>query len=61
MTKFFERAGGRKVGLGLIAAVMLTVMAFALDAGFMEYSGTLLLALGFTQGTVAYEDARRGR
>lgn len=59
MTRYFEWAGGRKVGLGLIAAALLTTMAFLLDADFIAYSGALLLALGFTQGTVAYEDSRR--
>lgn len=60
MTRYFTWAGGRKVGLGLLAAVLLTVMAFLLkDVGFIEYSGALLLAFGITQGTVAYEDSRR--
>src|SRR5690606_6176944 len=59
MTRFFTWAGGRKVGLGLIAAVLLTAMAFALDAAFTEYAGGILLALGFSQATVAYEDTRR--
>lgn len=59
MTRFFTWAGGRKVGLGLIAAVLLTAMAFALDATFTEYAGGILLALGFSQATVAYEDTRR--
>ena len=59
MTRFFTWAGGRKVGLGLIAAALLTVMAFPLDADFVAYSGAILLALGFTQGAVAYEDSRR--
>lgn len=60
MTRYFTWAGGRKVGLGLLAAVLLTAMAFLLkDVGFIEYSGALLLAFGITQGTVAYEDSRR--
>lgn len=59
MTKFFAWAGGRKVGLGLIGLVVLTIMAFPLRADFMDYALAVLLALGLTQGSVAYEDVKR--
>lgn len=61
MKRFYQAAGGRKVGVGLLAALVLTAMAFPLDADFASYATALLAALGLTQGSVAYEDVRRGR
>lgn len=59
MKRLYDAAGGRKVAIGYLAAVLLTVMAFPLQADFVAYSGAILIALGLTQGSVAYEDARR--
>lgn len=59
MTRYFVWAGGRKTGLGLLGAAILIVMAFVLGATFEAFAGALLLCLGITQGTVAWEDSRR--
>lgn len=61
MKRYHEWAGGRKMGAGYIAAVLLTIMAKVLDASFAEYAGAILLALGITAGSVAYEDVKRRR
>lgn len=60
MRRYYEWAGGRKVGIGYVAAVLLTIMALILDASYTEYAGGILIALGITSGTIAYEDSRRG-
>lgn len=59
MNKFFVWTGGRKVGLGIVGAVVLTVMAIVLRAPFEAYAAGILVCLGITQGTVAYEDVKR--
>lgn len=59
MKGFYEWAGGRKVGLGILGALLLTIMAFPLDADFGVYGGMILGCLGITSGAVAYEDTRR--
>lgn len=61
MRRYYEWAGGRKMGAGYIAALLLTAMAIVLGASYAEYAGGILLALGITSGTIAYEDSRRGR
>lgn len=60
MRRYYEWAGGRKLGVGYLAAVLLTIMALILGAGYVEYAGAILLALGITSGSIAYEDSRRG-
>ena len=55
----YGAVGGRKAAFGLLAAALLTSMAFPLDASFGEYSLSLLGALGLTQGFVAYEDTQK--
>ena len=60
MRRYYEWAGGRKLGVGYLAAVLLTVMALVLDASYTEYAGGILIALGITSGAIAYEDSRRG-
>jgi hypothetical protein len=57
--RFYDWAGGRKIAIGYVAALLLTAMAFLLKATYAEYAGGLLLALGITSGTIAYEDSRR--
>lgn len=59
MLRYYKWAGGRKMGAGYIAVLLITAMAFVLDTSFVEYSAAVLTALGITVGTVAYEDARR--
>lgn len=59
MKRFYEWAGGRKVAVGYVAAALLTIMALVLRASYAEYAGAILLALGITSGTIAYEDSRR--
>lgn len=61
MTRYFQWAGGRKTGLGLIAVLLFVAMAVPLDATFVQFMGGVLGALGLTQATVAYEDSRRGQ
>jgi len=56
--RLYAKLGGRKAAFGVFAAVLLTIMAFPLSAGFGEYSLSLLGALGLTQASVAYEDTR---
>ncbi len=48
--------GGRKFFNGYVGVVMLTVMAFFLKASYEQYALYLCLLLGFTAGTVAWED-----
>lgn len=60
MRRYYEWAGGRKIAIGYLAALLLTIMAVVLDAGYAEYAGGILIALGITSGTIAYEDSRRG-
>jgi len=55
----FEWFGGRKVFAGFYASILLSLAAAFLDASFSTYAGSLLLALGITSGSVAYEDARK--
>ena len=59
MTHFYDWAGGRKTAHGLLYAVLVTAMAFPLDASYGAYTAALALGLGLTVGSVAYEDARR--
>lgn len=59
MGRYYEWAGGRKMGAGYIAVILLTVMALCLGASYTEYAGGILLALGVTSSTIAYEDSRR--
>lgn len=54
--RVFAALGGRKSAAGFVAALLLTAMAFPLQAEFGQYMTGLLIALGLTQGTVAYED-----
>ena len=54
----FAKVGGRKAAFGLLAAILLTAMAFPLDATFSEYMMGILGALGLTSAAVAWEDAK---
>ena len=56
--RVFAALGGRKSAAGFFAALLLTIMAFPLSAEFSQYMTGILIALGLTQGTVAYEDIR---
>lgn len=56
--RVFTTLGGRKSAAGFFAAVLLTIMAFPLSAEFTQYMTGILIALGLTQGTVAWEDTR---
>lgn len=51
-----RKCGGRKFFNGYVASVILIVMAFLLDATFDQFALYLCLALGFTVGSVAWED-----
>lgn len=59
MLRYYDWAGGRKMGAGYIAVALFTALAKPLGASFAEYAGAVLLALGITVGSVAYEDSRR--
>lgn len=59
MNKLFEIFGGRKVFAGFYASILLSVAAGFLEPSFSTYAGAILLALGITSGSVAYEDARK--
>jgi len=59
MEKLYQALGGRKMTNGYLAAWLITVYAFTTDAGFLEYAGTILVALGITNGAVAMEDRKR--
>lgn len=61
IAKFWKLLGGRKTAVGLLAFISLTAMAIPLGAGFMEYAGAVLFALGITSGSVAYEDRKTVR
>ena len=56
--RVFKALGGRKSAAGFLAALLLTGMAFPLQAEFTQYMTGILIALGLTQGTVAWEDTR---
>lgn len=56
--RVFTALGGRKSAAGFLAALLLTGMAFPLQAEFTQYMTGILIALGLTQGTVAWEDTR---
>lgn len=59
MKSLFDKVGGRKAFNGYVATALLTVMALVLRAGYTEYAGAILLALGITSGLIAFEDSRR--
>lgn len=53
------RMGGRKQTNGYIAAVLLTGMAWPLQATYAQYTIALLTALGFHTAAVAWEDHKK--
>lgn len=59
MSRFYAWAGGRKNGNGLLACLLLTAMAFPLDATFEAYGMLIVGCLGVTVASVAWEDAKR--
>ena len=61
MHRVYHRVGGRKVFAQYVAALLLTVMAFALRADFWEYALAIAGVLGITVGSLAYEDVQRLR
>lgn len=57
--RVFKALGGRKSAAGFYASILLTAMAFPLNADFRGYATSLLFALGLTVGSVAWEDTTK--
>jgi hypothetical protein len=57
---WLQKVGGRKAANGYLYSVLITPMAFALDADFQTYALWLAAALLGTSAIVAIEDIKRG-
>jgi hypothetical protein len=54
--RFWILMGGRKQFNGYLAVALITGMSFRLHVTFLEYVGSVLVALGVTSSLVALEE-----
>mgnify|MGYP006267476413 CR=1 FL=1 len=59
MTKLFETIGGRKMLLGMLGTISITLLACLHVISGEVAVGTITALLIGTQGAIAYEDANR--